>query len=390
MTENKLGVLQVNESLARTGGAEAYINDLSHTLQEMGVSVRMCSGQQEELRIPEISYIIRRIHKETDPEKNQEIVLEVKAVLSNNGLNLIHLHNIGNSGLITTLINEIPMVRTIHDSRPVCPKEHRLNSAEELCIVPVSENCITCCGGAKNLSDIQSQQKSLDQLNSLDLVLTPSQYTKDQLILNGVLEKNIKVIPLFAPLDLDVDVKREESYASNFLFLGRVTRSKGLREALVALSNSGNQSKMVVCGEGPDTEYCRSLVADLSIQDRVSFVGWKSETEKSKYLVSTDVLIFPSIGPESFGLVGLEAMFYRKPIIAFNAGGVSEWLKSGQNGYLVEWGNIDQMSQAMSRLSSFENIRKELGENGKRILESEFSLEKHLTSLIQAYSSVKR
>jgi glycosyltransferase involved in cell wall biosynthesis len=174
------------------------------------------------------------------------------------------------------------------------------------------------------------------------------------------------------------------------LFIGRIIKSKGLREAISSLSKIDNEYNLVVCGDGPDLDICRSMATDLGVSHRIKFVGWTNKKEKEMYLAGTKVVVFPSMGPESFGLVGLEAMFYQKPVVAFNSGGINQWLENGENGFLIERGNTDQMAEYLNKILVSKSLRNEMGTKGRIILDTEFSLEKHISGLMEIYSRVKR
>ena len=67
----------------------------------------------------------------------------------------------------------------------------------------------------------------------------------------------------------------------------------------------------------------------------IEFAGWQDETGRARLLADADALVVPSIWPEPFGLVGLEAAAAGVPAIAFRVGGIPEWLHDGENGCLA-------------------------------------------------------
>ena len=378
-----IGSLHLNESLARTGGAEIYVSNLAKSLQEHNVPVFLVSSRIETLELPKISYILPKLNTEKDIHNIGKNVTKIKQIMEDNNLTIIHFHSINRPELYYELASLFPMVRTIHDSRIVCPTEFRINRSGDICSISLGNNCLDCSNDSSDT--IKENKNLLKALNTLKTLIVPSQYIKNQLVLNGISENKINIISPFVSLDVKHISKIDSNYVSDVLFMGRIIRSKGLREAIQSFAKI-DRFNFVVCGDGPDSDTCKTMASDLGVRDRVRFTGWVNNEEKWKYLSGTKVVIMPSMGPESFGLVGLESMFFKKPIIAFNSGGIVQWMKNGVNGYLIERGNINQMAENLNKMLTSNSLRDELGINGKNILDSEFSQEKHISKITELYS----
>lgn len=381
--------LHINESLLPTGGAEGYIMDLAKSMIASGISVHLGTSRVEELTLPKVSHVFPGVDEKSEGELLMGQVEDIQGVMKENGLEVVHLHSIDNPGLYSALGESFPVIRTVHDSRAVCPTEFRINETGQLCAVAIGELCLSCSTDV-GPSTISSKKETLTALDRLDLVLVPSAYTKEQLVINGVSADKVKVLPLFVPAGLESKPKDTESHTSDILFIGRIIKSKGLAQAIEAVSNIKRPFRFVVCGDGPDIESCQKMVNDLGMTDKVKFVGWTGRKETSKYLAGTGVLLVPSMGPESFGLVGLEAMNYGKPVVAFNSGGINEWLRNGENGYLIDRGNVNEMTRAVSTLIYSSKMRKDCGSRGKEMADTEFNIETHRQKLMEIYSSVRR
>ncbi|WP_299356660.1 glycosyltransferase family 4 protein [uncultured Shimia sp.] len=106
------------------------------------------------------------------------------------------------------------------------------------------------------------------------------------------------------------------------LFVGRAVRTKGLREAILALAQIKNRPKitLTVIGDGPEIDVVRELAAEKGVLDRISFEGRKPRHEIEDYYQSHDVLLFPSFR-ESMGGVIYEAMRWGMPVITVDYGG---------------------------------------------------------------------
>ncbi|MCF6223219.1 MAG: N-acetyl-alpha-D-glucosaminyl L-malate synthase BshA [Flavobacteriaceae bacterium] len=101
-------------------------------------------------------------------------------------------------------------------------------------------------------------------------------------------------------------------------------------------------SKLLLVGEGPDKAKADLLVKKLGIKDKVIFLG--NSDEVRKILCFTDLFLLPS-ETESFGLVALEAMAARTPVISSNTGGLPEVNLHGKTGFLSDVGDVDDMAK---------------------------------------------
>jgi phosphatidylinositol alpha-mannosyltransferase len=104
------------------------------------------------------------------------------------------------------------------------------------------------------------------------------------------------------------------------MFLGRLVPRKGcatLLEATRILKQKTNipPFRVVICGKGPLDAELKQFVKDELLEDLVTFTGFVSEEDKPSYVASADVMTFPSLGGESFGIVLIEAMASERPVV---------------------------------------------------------------------------
>lgn len=114
----------------------------------------------------------------------------------------------------------------------------------------------------------------------------------------------------------------------------------------------------------------QDLTENLKLKDNVIFFKSPSEKEKVQLLLSSNCLIYTPVN-EHFGIVPLEAMMAKKPVIACNSGGPKETINHGQNGYLCE-PNSESLAEYMFKLINDANFD-EMGQNGFRRLNCTFS-----------------
>src|SRR5439155_20902002 len=126
------------------------------------------------------------------------------------------------------------------------------------------------------------------------------------------------------------------------LFVGRMELLKGgatLIDALpIVVDKLGVVMRITFAGEGPQRKAWEKKASKVHARDpglEFEFAGWSDKKRLDEIYAQTDLLVVPSLWPEPFGRVGPEAGLHGIPVVAFNVGGVSDWLINGVNGFLA-------------------------------------------------------
>jgi len=96
-------------------------------------------------------------------------------------------------------------------------------------------------------------------------------------------------------------------------------------------------------------------------------------------------VVVPSLAPESFGMVGVEAMSFAKPVVSFRSGGVTEWLEDEVTGCITPHGDVDGLAGGMRRLLREPALRLRFGEAAQRRQLEMFTLGGHLDRIVPRY-----
>ena len=150
------------------------------------------------------------------------------------------------------------------------------------------------------------------------------------------------------------------------LMVGRLSvddRYKGvdvLIEAIAKARGDGAKVHLSVVGDGNDRRRLRELTSRLGLDGSVTFLGAVSDAKLHHLYQACDVFAMPSKG-EGFGFVFLEAMRYGKPCIGGNFGGTPEVIDHGMDAYLVNYGDVDQLTRYMLELSRSPALRQDMG-----------------------------
>ena len=156
------------------------------------------------------------------------------------------------------------------------------------------------------------------------------------------------------------------------LFLGQLIRGKGADLMLNSLAMLTEPFECTIAGDGKDREMLEKRAREAGMN--VKFTGFVSDPET--LWDNCDILFFPSRWQEPFGLVGLEAMAHGVPVIAFDTGGVREWLTQLENGIIVPEKADVTAAGMLGGLAQNREALEAMGKRGLELAKEKFSEEK--------------
>jgi glycosyltransferase involved in cell wall biosynthesis len=159
--------------------------------------------------------------------------------------------------------------------------------------------------------------------------------------------------------------------------LERDEQYKGVDTTLRALAKVARtipDLHYVIVGDGSDLTRHKELANELGVANLVEFSGSVSDEVLRTYYRDCDVFVLPSAA-EGFGFVYLEAMHYAKPIVAANSGATPEVVRDQETGLLVEYGNVDQLANAINVLCLDAELQRSLGMAGRDRLHKNFTFD---------------
>ena len=141
------------------------------------------------------------------------------------------------------------------------------------------------------------------------------------------------------------------------------------------LVNKENPStKLILVGAGHLRGQLEALAISLGINEQIEFLGPQGRTEIARLLRGCEIFVLPSRF-ETFGIVILEAMAYRKAVIATTVGGIPEIIESGKNGILVEPDNPNALAKAINSVLLNQELRGSLAHEGYLTVRKDFRSE---------------
>ncbi|NUU78579.1 glycosyltransferase family 4 protein [Paenibacillus xylanilyticus] len=219
-------------------------------------------------------------------------------------------------------------------------------------------------------------------LRRSDKVIANSQYTKSKLIELGISEQQIVIIPpglnvskLSGNSELNEDVRDKYDLHCKkvMITVSRLVERKGHDITLRAIRHVIPRIphlKYVICGDGPYRSELERLVRQYALEDVVVFTGGISDDELHQLYQCSDLFIMPSRDikekgdVEGFGIVFLEANYYRLPVIGGNSGGIPDAVRDHVTGYLVDPLDEREIADRIEQLVVDEELAQKLGDNG--------------------------
>ncbi len=160
--------------------------------------------------------------------------------------------------------------------------------------------------------------------------------------------------------------------------LSRADRYKGVQHVIKALPSirlTVPAVQYTIVGKGKDEGYLLRLACTLGLEGAVEVVSQVADSALAELYEQCDVFVMPSL-KEGLGIVFLEAMAHGKPVVAANHGGTPEAVVEGRTGFLIDYGDLQALSQYIVRLLQDERLRSEMGESARRCVSEHFTFER--------------
>jgi len=207
--------------------------------------------------------------------------------------------------------------------------------------------------------------------------------TSDFIRLNFLKDYIDKTVTVTPGVDRDIFRPKITGSENKILFVGSLKkkeRYKGLEYLLSAVSIIKKDIKdigLVVVGEGDHITYYKRLCENLGMVQNVLFKGRLSGKYLAEQYQGTDITVLPSLS-EGFGMVLIEAMACKRPVIGSSIGGIPYIIEDNKNGLLVPPGDPVKLAGAIMKILRNPGLARQMGENGLQKVNEDYTWEKKL------------
>jgi glycosyltransferase involved in cell wall biosynthesis len=320
---------------------------------------------------------------------------------------VVFLHGLSDPALEVRLAAIAPLAILLHAYHGTCVSGSKTHSfpTPRACSRSLGPGCLLYyyprrCGGWSPVTLLTSyarQRQRQALLRSCGCVMTLSEHMRLECIGQGADPASVTRLPLFAPPVDDVELRsaslrrpRPDDGPLHLLFAGRMESLKGGQVLLDAIDrlDAGVRRNLRVtfAGDGRERARWERQAAQISRGDcEIRFVGWQP---RPALYDAVDLLVVPSLWPEPLGLVGLEAAAEGIPAVAFDVGGIRDWLIDGVTGRLVPANppSATTLARAIEQCCRDRGTLAAWG-NAARAASRRLTLARHVDALEQVFSA---
>ncbi len=341
-------ILVAHWTRRQVGGAERYVDGVLRGLHDAGHRVALLCERDVPTYAAPVWLPDDAPRWSTEAAPSERVLGEVRRWAPD----VVYSNGLESPSLERALAVVAPLATSVHSYRGTCISGSRchLSPAPVACDRTFGPGCLALylprrCGGRSPLTMVRKYREERARLGALrqsDLVITHSEHMRTEYERHGIARERLRIVPLALPGgDHPFDVApAPASDRVELLYVGRLERVKGvdllLHAAPLVQRALGRPMNVRILGEGPLRTECDELARALAGEELdIDLRGWVGAAGVIDAYRSAHLLVVPSIWPEPFGMVGLEAARHGLPSVAFAVGGIPEWLADGASGHLV-------------------------------------------------------
>lgn len=230
-------------------------------------------------------------------------------------------------------------------------------------------------------------------LRFADCIIGISHFTKKRI--KKIASVDVHVIPFHSAIDVrnvkanKPSLKKEKK---RILFVGRLIERKGVTYLISAMPDILKKvdARLDIVGQGPLFQCLKDQIDKLNLQDAIRLWGSVDNTMLAHFYRDCDVFVLPAIvdkwgDTEGLGVVLLEALSYKKAVVASRVGGIADIVKGKKSGLLVSEKDVQALTRAIILLLKNDTLRKQLGETGYRFMLQHFNWDSIVEKTIELY-----
>lgn len=399
-------LLHLNEFYAVVGGLEQYLLALCDASEAAGhpTAVVYCAVTGREPR--DRARAAYHVPGLAGPAPAPRAALErLSAILATEAPDVVVLHEILAPEVAQVVTRVAPTVRFCHGFKLTCPGGRRVwNRSAQVCARSVGLACqawayLERCmprDPRQGLPLIARTARLAAIHRAESEVVVASEFMRQILVGNGFAGERVHVVPYFTDVPgRDADVPGRDDLAADWvpgrlLCAARLVPEKGVDHSLRALASLPPPAHLVIAGDGHERGDLDRLASSLGVGGRVTFAGWLGREAMAKALRDAQVVVVPSLWPEPFGISGIEAMACARPVVAYDVGGVREWLAPDVTGLLVPPRDVPALARALGSILGDPARARAMGARGRAIVESRFRARRHLEDFLAVAATARQ
>lgn len=285
----------------------------------------------------------------------------------------------------------VPVVQTLHNYRLICPVAtlFRDGRACEDCVgkyIPWPGVLHACYRDDRSASAVIASMITYQKLTgrwstNADLFIAVTEFARSKFIQGGLPAERIRVKPNFVAKDRGMG----DGDGGYFLYVGRLTKDKGLETLVKAWEDMDQPLPLHIVGNGPMRAELEQAASLNPFMEMKGFIPIDQVFEEMKGAMA---LVFPSLNYEGFPRTIVEAFSVGLPVIASDLGSIATIVTHGHDGLLFPAGDPEALRASVMHISEDEGLRKSLREGSRRDFENRFNAERNYARLMEIYELV--
>ncbi|MFN9692002.1 MAG: glycosyltransferase [Vampirovibrionales bacterium] len=333
------------------------------------------------------------------PFTNPDAAKGLDAVLGAFKPDLIHMHsvfwNLTPSVLKACTKHGIPIVMTLHEARLICPAGTLMKGNDTYCdeapcsrgnSLPAVMN--RCYDGSLTKSMLVAAEFTFRRLtHSFDHVnyfVCPSEALAELVVSRYGIPKH-QVLSISNPIENSwLDLPRPTELGKYFLFVGRLSKEKGVHTLLRAIHLVDPEMPLKIIGTGPEEDALKKLTLELDLPN-VEFLGFKAKADIIPYYQNAIATVVPSEWFETYGMTIVESLACGRPVIASRTGGPKNIIEQSKAGHSFKMGDVNDLASLLSECYEFPEKALALADQAQSYVRYECNLKHYETRLMELY-----
>ncbi len=388
-------ILFVHEKIGAFGGAEANVLLTATAFAERGHAVGLVHGAGTGKGEDEWAAVFADCFSFSPgaaPRARDAGASVIGRALAHFRPDVVFLHKMADAGVLRALAGgEVPVARMVHDHDLYCMRGYKYNPiSRAICTRPASLYCVFPCaasvcrgaGGGLSLrwASYRDKLREIEVNRAFRRLIVATGYMRDELLRNGFPPGRIAI---HAPVPRAAAAADTASFGARNLivYAGQIVRGKGVDVLLESLARVTAPFECVIIGDGSHRAACERLRDRLGLGGKARFAGFLPQARIAEHYREASLSVMSSLWPEPFGATGLEAMRHGLPVVAFDAGGIREWLIDGQNGFLAPWMDRERYAARIDALLHDKALARRMGERGREMADKHFNFDGYIDGL---------
>lgn len=388
-------ILMFNRAaFASGGGMNRLVADTARRLRAAGNDVALVH-RREGGHFEGTGYLYDDLDRRVVPHDRKALRLE--AILEDFAPDVVQLHGVGNTLLDRWLDSRVPVARFVHNHDLYCTgRQLTLRCPSSVCDRPHGRTCLAMnvvrgCGSwnpVANLMRYRAVEQNISALRSSRCLQVMSGSLASRLVANGVPCDRICVLPPYAPEPTE-GRRASSTSVRSVLHVGGLLGHKGAWMLVRMVDELPPDVQLVFAGGGRDRAMIEAHVRRRGLGSRVRIVGEPTTAQWSLLYREATLVAMPVLWNEPLGLDGLAATAYGKPVVAFLTDGIRTWLRDGETGVGVPFGQRGAFRAAVRELLDDPARLRSLGGRAREVWKENFMPQAHMAALLACYEKLK-